>query len=140
MTSVKRILALDTGAHCGWCFGTVAGGVETFNTVVFDAHDRAAKLCAFHAWLADAVHEHRPDLLAYEKPVHRGAGSLVLFGYVAIVEMVAYIHEIAVVGVHNATIKKFGGVKGGEKLMAAARARGAGVLDDHQADAVMLWH
>ena len=137
---MTRILALDTGGQCGWAFGIAPDSRPIFDTVKFEATDRAARLCHFHAWLCDAVDDHKPDLVAYEKPVHRGAGSLVLFGYAAVAEMVAYARESAVVPVHNATLKKFGGVKGSQKLMAAAWARGAKVLDDHQGDAVMLFH
>jgi hypothetical protein len=132
---MTRILALDTGGKCGWVVGTTEP--EAFGTASFDATDRAARWWAFHAWLADMVDTHEPELIAYEAPIHRGAGSLTLAGFVVVAELVAYLHELGIVPVNNATLKKHAGVRHG-KLVEVALARGWAVEDDHQADAAWL--
>jgi hypothetical protein len=133
---VSGILALDCAAATGWAYGTA--GPEQWGTIHFTAKDRAAKWQAFREWLDGMIAAHSPDMLAYEKPFLRGAGSMSLIGYCVAVECAAHDHGLIVAPVHNATVKKHAGIKGADKPIAAARARGWDVQNSHEADAVWL--
>ncbi len=130
------ILSLDTAAATGWAYGT--DGPETWGTIHFSATDRAARWWAFHAWLCDMVDDHQPELIAIEKPIFRGSGSVTLAGFLVQAELVAYVREIGIVAVNVSTIKKHANVFGAEKPIAAARARGWDVQNSHEADACWL--
>ena len=131
-----KVLALDLAGTTGWAIGT--DGPEQWGTIHFTATDRAARWWALQAWLSDMVDEHEPAILAYEKPIHRGSGTVALVGYAVIVELVAYLHELTVVPVNISTLKKFAGVAGCLKPIATARERGWDVQNSHEADAAWL--
>ena len=130
------ILALDCAAATGWALGV--GAPRSWGVVLFESTDRAVRWRAFHDWLADMVTEHQPGILAYEKPIFRGGGSLSLAGYAVVIEMIACAHDLMVTGIGITTIKKHAGVKGKIKPIAAAQARGWNVANSHEADACWL--
>ena len=137
---IERVLALDTGSACGWatvCRDGLLWTPPQFGSAHFPQLDRARRWREFHDWLADFVFEAKPDIIAYERGFHRGPGSLSLFGFHVVAEMVGDLHGVTVLAVANATIRKFSGVRHG-KLMESAGLRGWRVADDHQADACFL--
>lgn len=134
--TLSRILALDTATTTGWAIGT--DGPEQWGTVCFAKGDRAERWWGFHAWLCDMVDEHQPDLIAIEKPIFRGSGSVTLAGFLVQAELVAYARELGVVPVNVSTLKKHAGVAGALKPISTARERGWEVNNSHEADACWL--
>ena len=99
----------------------------------------------FGKWLPELIQVHQPDMIVFEAPF---AGSIrnantgrMLFGFCAMVEMLAYQHKIRCLECNNSIIKKHATGTGHAKkaqMVKAARDRGWNPKDDNEADALWL--
>lgn len=101
------ILALDIASKVGWAVNALMDGQSDiksgafhrrtqFGTQSFANGDYGSMGHRFGNWLADKIDEHKPSIIAVERPFYRGAGSHVymLNGMAWTAQMVAYAHEI----------------------------------------------
>ena len=134
---MTKILAIDAATVTGWAIGTTEP--EAFGTIDFGAtNDRAIRWWSFQEWLADMITEHEPTILAIEKPIFRGSGSLTLSGFTVVAELVAYLRDLTIVSINPSAVKKRAGVVGGLKPVAAAIGRGWDVRSPDEADACWI--
>lgn len=109
----ELILALDQSSSTGWAVVSASdGNILTSGTAKFSG-EHGKKLSSFYAWLANMIEEYHPIALAHEKPHFRGyAATMLGAGLVAIINMTGYQHNLPVLSVHTATLKKFATGKG----------------------------
>jgi len=137
-----RILAIDPGTHCGYALSPTESGVWNLSTRRHEGGGmRFVRLRNYLIKTCEGV-----DLVVYEE-VHGQKGiyaAQMYGGIVAIIQEHCELKEIPYSGVLVSTIKKFATGKGNsnkEVMLAAARARWPeyDIVDDNQADALLLW-
>jgi Holliday junction resolvasome RuvABC endonuclease subunit len=148
--STVRVLGLDLSKRgTGWAFrspgGLVSSGVQAFHV----ARDESPGMLfvRFRRWLNDLCRTWEPDLVAYERPFHRGGSSTeILIGFATRVQEVCAAREIEHAVVPPSTLKLFATGRGNASkttMVAAARRRWPDerIQTDDQADAlwVMAW-
>ena len=134
-----NVLALDQGVTTGWAFSNKR--ITGFGSKDLTALNTSggAVYAAFGFWLEDMIFSLRPELVAFETPIFRGKNSRFLFGFAAIIEMLA---ERAGVSSHAVNPKHLKSVITGngnaskEQVEAAIAAMGYRPRNDHEADAI----
>ncbi len=99
----------------------------------------------FGIWLPELITVHQPDMIVFEAPfagaVRNANTGRMLFGFCAMVEMIAYRQKIRCLECNNATVKKHATGSGRAQkvdMIKAARDRGWEPKDDNAADALWL--
>jgi Holliday junction resolvasome RuvABC endonuclease subunit len=163
------ILALDLGTATGWALldreGRLASGVQRFD--LERGESPGMRFLRFRRWLKELLVRTRVegiqvglgvtgerlraeptvDVLAYERPHHRGgAATQLCLGFQTVLLEEAALLGLETLPVHTARVKKVATGKGNAEkaqVLAAARARfrEQEVQDDNQADAlfVLAW-
>jgi Holliday junction resolvasome RuvABC endonuclease subunit len=142
-----NILALDLGLKTGWAIrltdGTIATGVEEFKVNRGTSPDW--RFIKFRSWLIALMGDHLIDFVAFEQAHLRGgAATDILVGFTTIVKMCCVDKgNVPHLAVHSGTIKLHATGHGNaqkEDMIAAARLKypGIDIIDDNQADALML--
>ena len=108
--SAPVVLALDIAGRTGFAIGQ-AGGTPRANSVLLaDSDSRARYLYRLNEWLANAITDHEPDLIAMESPQTPGLrGAWIarkLVSAAGVVEMVCYAREVALCEAAPSTIRK----------------------------------
>lgn len=136
------ILAIDPGTKCGYAKGQFESGVWDLSG---RRHEGGGmRFLRLRSYLNEACQG--VDLVVYEE-VARHAGTIaahVYGGIVAILQEYCEAHSIPYEGVPVGTIKKYATGKGNsnkEVMVAEAKKRWpeASIIDDNQADALLLW-
>lgn len=150
------ILAVDCGLSSAVAFDAIGGLQPIMQTlrVPSNAGEYGPPLAKFQRWLNDLTSAVKPKLIAFEAPLVLGGRdgapvvtnldtSRLLFGFAAVVEIVAHDHGVPTVEVNVQTIKKsFAGHGFAKKEQMVARCAELGweARDHHQADAAGIWH
>ena len=128
----------------GWATNV---GARLCGTVVFDlkrGESPGMRFLRCRAWLREmySLTNGRIDLIVYEQAHHRGgAATAVCVGLATEVQAFAAEHNIELLPVHTAALKKFAtgsGRASKEEMITAARARSWEPVDDNAADAALL--
>lgn len=138
---IDRILALDPGLRLGWAVGDGKCIITCTHNLFEVAGNTGRVLACLEAWLADMVSEHRPTLIVYEAPVKFGGGWQLRAGMAAIIRLVAYRSDVAVIEVSPSAIKKHATGNGRadkEAMIEAATAKRWSAVNEHEADALWL--
>lgn len=140
---LPKILALDVATKTGWAVGYNSPEDITYGTKHFtDVHHFGALGAALSGFIADMVHDHRPDIIAMEKPwLMRNNVARRLNGMCFMVEVVAHNLGIPFREFAPMSIKKHwvgSGRADKKQMLAAAKLRGYLPEDDNQADAIAL--
>lgn len=139
-----RILGIDCGTKTGWAYCddsfTISGVIDF---TLKRGESSGMKFLRFHGWLREMLVKHRPALVVYELPHHRGGyATQSLNTMCGLVMMGCAKREIEYVGVHSATLKKHAtgsGRASKEDMLKAARTQfGEDVKTDDEADALFL--
>lgn len=139
-------LCLDLATKTGWVLkrgAPLESGVQDFAKKRGESEGMI--YIRFRAWLEQFVDMVKPDLVLYEMPHARGAGTVVLMGLETRVHEVAATRGFDYQKVHSASIKKAAtgsGKASKEQVKAAIKARlGREPVDDNEADAVgiLIW-
>jgi Holliday junction resolvasome RuvABC endonuclease subunit len=147
MSEPITILALDMATKTGWAVSDPEGatsGVQVFD--VRRGESPGMRWLRFDAWLEQvhilATARHPMGVLVYELAHHRGGASTAVgVGFATKAQEFAARHNIELMPVHTATLKKFAtgsGKADKDAMIAAARARGWTPQDDNEADALWL--
>ena len=139
-----NILALDLGTRTGWALlldGALESGVQTFD--LRRGESAGLRFLRFRSWLSGLLEEHRPALVAYELPHHRGGPATELtVGFSTRVQEAAAALGLEYASVHSATLKKHatgsGRAEKGAMVVAARRRWGIEPEDDNHADALLV--
>ena len=70
---MQKILALDQGTSTGWAFCTQ--GFTGYGTKKFKHEYDGQVFSEFYDWLDNLAFKLKPDLIAFETPIHRGQNS-----------------------------------------------------------------
>ena len=146
-----RILALDTGTHCGWASWSPRTQQQTSGVQVFElgrGESPGMRFLRFRKWLTEMVRLVSPNVIAYERSAHfKGVPAAeVCHGFQTVMLELAAQHEIDTAPVQNSSLKKYMTGKGNaskEEMVEAAIKRWR--LDEtpthDQADAlaVLAW-
>lgn len=145
-----RILALDTGTHCGWASWTpdgMASGVQDF--VLGRGESTGMRYLRFRKWLREMIVDYvQPEVIAYERSAHfKGvAAAEVAHGFQTIMHEEAAKRGINTAPVQNSKLKKHATGKGnaGKPMMIDAAKKWwkiKGDIRDDEADAlcVLAW-
>lgn len=134
-----RVLALDLAARTGWAVADRTGLIDSGEWLL--EGDRAERYNALYRNIEGPLVQHGVRYLIYERPFARGAGTRVLWGYVAVAELCAHRHCIASIDELPTVLKKWATGKGGagKAEMVAECARRTGKIAGHdEADAILL--
>lgn len=135
-----KILSLDIATKTGWSLPDCSGTYD-MKPELDATGDYGRITWLFQGWLADMIAEHKPDLVAIEKPIIRGKATILLVGLVQAAHTVAYAHQVKrtertpqaikthVTGKHNATKSA---------VVDALRAMGIEPKTNDEADAIAL--
>jgi len=151
MTSdLKVILAIDPGTRCGYVIGgAVWRSADTWNLKPNRHEGGGMRFLRLRRYLSEifATTATRPDLVVYEEVRrHLGTDAAHIYGgIVAVISGVCEEHDCPYMGVPVGTIKRFATGKGNaskDAMLSAVRERWpeTGVINDHEADALALWH
>ena len=137
-----KILSLDLATRTGWATNDGKRcGVMTFNLKRGESPGMRFLRC--RAWLKEIRSLLGSlDLIVYEQAHHRGgAATACCVGLMTEVQAFAADYNIELMLVHTATLKKYATSKGNaskSEMIKAAQSRGWNVIDDNEADAVLL--
>ncbi len=137
-----KVLSLDLATRTGWA----ANDGKRCGLMTFDlkrGESPGMRFLRCRAWLKEMYALFGGlDLIVYEQAHHRGgAATVCCVGLVTEVQAFAANHNIELMPVHTATLKKFATGKGNagkSEMIKAAENRGWKVSDDNEADAVLL--
>jgi len=139
-----KILTLDMATKTGWAtniHGRRAGVIEF---ALKRGESPGMRFLRCRAWLNE-LHKllsGKIGVIVYEQAHHRGgAATAVCVGLVTEVQAFAAEHNIELMPVHTATLKKFAtgnGRASKAEMIQAAREKSWNVQDDNEADAVLL--
>ena len=139
-----NILALDTGTLTGWAVSYE----DSPNEIEYGTHDYGGldRAAAWEQFRKDVCFDIKlmPDskrLIAYEKTIHRGAGSVKLTGFICFAEYAAWQMSAQIMHFHNASIKKYAtgnGHASKNDMIQAAVNKGWSPANEHEADALWL--
>lgn len=137
---VVRVLALDLAARTGWAVVDSTGLIDSGEWLL--EGDRAERYDALYRHIEAPLVQHGPRYLIYERPFARGAGTRVLWGYVAVAELCAHRHCIASIDELPNSLKKWATGDGhADKAAMAAEAMrrtGKSGVQSDEADAILL--
>jgi Holliday junction resolvasome RuvABC endonuclease subunit len=145
--TTTAVLGLDPGKTTGWCVYT-PDRTPLFGLYTLPGDDLGAQLTGFKFWLEDMLEDHRPALLALERPFGRAAFTSDLPGTLCgIAHMVAHCRMTRRAEFTASAVKKAmtgSGKAGKADVIKAVRAKfGIAALASHEADAaavaVMGW-
>lgn len=138
------ILALDISLKTGFAYGAGADSIR-FGTRDFTgvSPDNAVRGRRFNRWLCELMTEIQPHDVYIEKGFYKNGlpTTALLWGLNWEANRVAEIRNIPRAEIIPASIKKFitgNGRATKEQVMEAVRARGYGIGNDHEGDAVAL--
>lgn len=143
-----NVLAIDLGTYCGWAScgldGQLAYGTERFP---IRSAGPGGRWAAFRAWLSRQITEREIGAVYFEDVKAHGPGQVIAAhtygGFLAMAQMVCAQHNVRMVGVGVATVKKAWTGKGNAKkpeMIATAQAKGFRIADheDDTADALAI--
>ena len=139
-----NLFALDIATKTGWATNIHGkrSGVTEF--AIKRGESPGMRFLRCRAWLNEMWELLNPkiQLIVYEQAHHRGgAATAVCVGLSTEVQAFAAEHDIEIMPVHTATLKKFAtgsGRAGKLDMIRAAEARGWDPQDDNEADAALL--
>ena len=111
-----NILALDAASKTGWAIyrdGEIITGVQDFSKRRGDSNGMV--YLRLIGWLESLPF--KPDVVYFEQPHHRGAGTALLLGLAAHVQSWAMRHGAEYTEVHTGTVKKAVGCASKEAVM-----------------------
>ncbi len=145
-----KILALDLGTKTGWAFGDmedtnrIYSGMQDFS--LKRGESSGMRLLNFDKWVYDMLDKHKPEMVGYEMPHHRGGhATQLLLGMLGILHVACEKAGIEYSSVHSMTLKKSatGSGKASKKDMisAAMKKFNREITDDNEADAlhILAW-
>ncbi len=139
-----NILALDMATRTGWAsnvFGRRSGVIEF---ALKRGESPGMRFLRCRVWLNEMwkLFEGQLELIVYEQAHHRGgAATACCVGLVTEVQAFAAEHNIELMPVHTATLKKWATGNGRANkadMIQEAEARGWNPQDDNEADAQLL--
>jgi Holliday junction resolvasome RuvABC endonuclease subunit len=139
-----NIFALDLATKTGWStniHGRRSGIVEF---PIKRGESPGMRFLRCRAWLSKMwrLLDQQIELIAYEQAHHRGgAATACCVGLITEVQAFAAEHDIELMSVHTATLKKFAtgsGRASKQDMIKAAEERGWTPQDDNEADACLL--
>jgi Holliday junction resolvasome RuvABC endonuclease subunit len=136
------VLALDTGSYTGYAICNdrkIISGIQNFSKKA--GQENGAAFIFFRSWLVSTIKVYKPKVIIYEQGHHRGAGTVLLLGFITIIQEVATEYDIKLIRIHSATLKKYATGNGRstkDEMMAAARKKKWKFEDDNESDALWL--
>ena len=137
-----NILALDMATKTGWATNiNKTSGVQIFD--VKRGESPGMRFLRCRGWLNEVFSLLGSiDVIVYEQAHHRGgAATACCVGLVSTIQTFAAEHDIELMPVNTAELKKWATGKGNAgkpRMIEAARARGWEPGDDNEADAALL--
>ena len=142
---MHKIIALDMATQTGYAANTAPWISGSVCFPVKRGESPGMRFIRFRAWLYETLEVMlgEIDLICYEQAHHRGgAATAVCVGMVAILQAFAAEHDIELMTVHTATLKKYAtgnGRASKEDMIQAARERfDREIMDDNEADALFI--
>ena len=139
-----NILSLDMATKTGWASNILGNRSGVIEFQLKRGESPGMRFLRCRAWLNE-MHRllgGKIDIIAYEQAHHRGGNATsVCVGLVTEVQAFAAEHNIELMPVHTATLKKFAtgnGRAGKPAMIQAASERGWNPRDDNEADAALL--
>jgi Holliday junction resolvasome RuvABC endonuclease subunit len=139
-----NILALDLATKTGWSTNIHGRRSGVIEFPIKRGESPGMRFLRCRAWLNEMwrLLDRQIDLIVYEQAHHRGgAATAVCVGLVTEVQAFAAGHEIELMPVHTATLKKFSTGSGRASktdMIKAAEQRGWNPQDDNEADSALL--
>jgi len=136
-----NILALDTGSITGWAMlysKKIYSGTQDFSKKKCD--DNGVSFIFFRSWLEAMLKTYRPEVIIFEQPHMRGAGTQLLMGFVTTVQELATEYPAMWIEVHSKTLKIWATGYGNstkDQMMEKAREKKWKFVGDDECDA--LW-
>jgi len=144
MIKKMKILALDMATKTGWATNIHGNRSGVIEFQLKRGESPGMRFLRFRAWLNE-LHKllsGETDVIAYEQAHHRGgAATAVCVGLITEVHAFAAEHNIELMAVHTATLKKFatGSGRANKKdMVKAAQNRGWNPQEHNEADAQIL--
>ena len=144
-TLPRRILSIDMGKACGWCFALKGVPTKWGTDAVVD-NEFVTLLQCWRDWIEHKIDLFEPDYIVYEKPfLSMSVASQLLLQREGILLMIASDRHIPIQGVAVSTLKKVSTENGRaskEEMIKSIRFFfGADVRTDHEADALacIVW-
>jgi crossover junction endodeoxyribonuclease RuvC len=136
------VLGLDPGKTTGFCLYS-PNARPVFGIYMMTGEDLGAHLAGFKHWLEDMIADHRPAVLALERPFGRAAFTNDLPGTLCgVAHMVAHLNSVPRSEFTASAVKKAmsgNGKAGKGAVIAAIRERfGVAALSSHEADAAAV--
>ena len=136
------VLGLDPGKTTGWCL-YAPDHAPLFGLYSLPGDDLGAQLAGFKFWLEDMIEDHRPALLALERPFGRAAFTSDLPGTLCgIAHMVAHCRMTRRAEFTASAVKKAmtgNGRAAKSDVIKAVRERfGVAALSSHEGDAAAV--
>ena len=145
-----KILALDLGTKTGWAFGDMGdlgriySGTQDFS--LKRGESPGIRLLNFDKWVYEMLAKHKPKMVGYEMPHHRGGhATQLLLGMLGVLHVACTKAGIEYASVHSATLKKSatgsGRASKEEMIRIAAIKFSREIIDDNEADAlhILAW-
>lgn len=149
---MRKLLTLDLATYTGWASGSPdvqsAGEVRVGSIRLPATGDDIGRyLDAFDTWLNSMISVEDPGLIVYEAPIISAGKTDIntarkLMGLGGHTEFVGLRRFVQVREINIGTIKKElagNGRADKDAMIAAAKAEGVDVKDEHQADAFGIW-
>lgn len=141
-------MTLDIATKTGFAVlnvsGTIiSGNLDFAHNVRKPSEHRPEVLARAYRELSDLIDEHRPNLIVYESPFHRGPGTRLLWSLCGLVETLAAQRSITVAELHASRIRQLLTGSGKSKksdVQAWLDARGVHYESDDEADALAIMH
>ena len=139
-----NILSIDAATKTGWATNVHGrrSGITEF--ALKRGESPGMRFLRCRAWLTEMwkLLGGQIDVICYEQAHHRGgAATACCVGLVTEIHAFAAEHDIELMPVHTATLKKFAtgsGRANKSEMIEAAKARGWTPVDDNEADACLL--
>ncbi|MHA1952488.1 MAG: hypothetical protein ACW96U_00890 [Candidatus Heimdallarchaeaceae archaeon] len=137
-----NVLALDTGTQTGWAL--LFDKKKYHGTQMFkkkDCDDNGVVFTFFRAWLESMIRSYHPDVIVYEQPHFRGAGTQILVGLVTSVQELCNKYDVKWMEIHSKTLKLYAtgfGNASKEQMMEKAREKKWKFDSDDECDALWL--
>lgn len=145
MIDINRVIGIDQSKQCsGVCrINSINdNGIPLFDPFKFSAKvlGTNATIAAWYGCLRDILDTGtRPALVAYELPVIANMGNMILYQLSGVLIHACQRRDIAVLGIHNQTLKKWAGCGRSDKPMAyATELTGILRMTNDEADAIVL--
>lgn len=138
----RAVLGLDPGKTTGWCLYSPSLPVM-HGLYDLPGDDLGAQLAGFQFWLQDMLADHRPCIVAIERPFGRAAFTSDLPGTLCgLAHMIAHCHMMPRREFTASAVKKAiagsGTATKGDVIKAVRVQMGIDVLSSHDADAAAV--